>query len=291
MCSACATMRLFSSKSAVEQSAALMFAENADRIRAAPISSATSASACPRKLELQYSRSCDPPDATIPSPTTQGDPARGAVELDGRRAGDGRERMAGSVRGGPARTSSAVLQPPAPAVSPDPHSRNAPREARGTGPRARLRAARSARMTGLGSADRLPLGRKGRRRLRERPHSLRRGLPPLVSHSKTKRGEHAGSLGTSTVVIPRPSARSRRGAGRRRTRRAPGREGRALLDGDHYPQCAQHLGVHDLQHVGGVEPLEGLPGCGAIELDAVGEPSGEPAEEKIRVGDGRLEPA
>ena len=48
MCSACATMRPRSSKSAVEQSRrSLMFAENADRINAAPISSATPRSACP----------------------------------------------------------------------------------------------------------------------------------------------------------------------------------------------------------------------------------------------------
>ena len=55
MCSACATMRPFSSKSAVEQSRrSLMFAENADRTSAAPISSATPRSACPRTWSSMF---------------------------------------------------------------------------------------------------------------------------------------------------------------------------------------------------------------------------------------------
>ena len=48
MCSACAIIRPRSSKSAVEQSRrSLMFAENAERTRTAPISSATARSALP----------------------------------------------------------------------------------------------------------------------------------------------------------------------------------------------------------------------------------------------------
>ena len=48
MCSACAIIRPASSKSAVEQSRrSLMFAENAERISTAPISSATARSALP----------------------------------------------------------------------------------------------------------------------------------------------------------------------------------------------------------------------------------------------------
>ena len=62
------------------------------------------------------------------------------------------------------------------------------------------------------------------------------------------------------------------------------------LDGDD-AQRAQHLRVHDLHDVGGVEPVERPLGCGAIELEAVGEPPGDPAEEEVRVGDGRPEPA
>jgi len=48
MCSACATIRPASSKIAVEQSRrSLMFAENAERMSTAPISSATARSALP----------------------------------------------------------------------------------------------------------------------------------------------------------------------------------------------------------------------------------------------------
>ena len=48
MCSACAIIRPRSSKTAVEQSRrSLMFAENAERISTAPISSATARSASP----------------------------------------------------------------------------------------------------------------------------------------------------------------------------------------------------------------------------------------------------
>ena len=55
MCSACAIIRPASSKIAVEQSRrSLMFAENAERMRTAPISSATARSAAADHLQLTF---------------------------------------------------------------------------------------------------------------------------------------------------------------------------------------------------------------------------------------------
>jgi hypothetical protein len=61
MCSACATIRPASSKIAVEQSRrSLMLAENAERISAAPISSAIARSAKPITWSWTFIRASPP---------------------------------------------------------------------------------------------------------------------------------------------------------------------------------------------------------------------------------------
>src|ERR671922_1907380 len=87
MCSACTIMRPRSSKSAVEQSRrSLMFAENEERTRTAPISSAIERSAKPRSwssIFTIWSRSREDECGTIPNPHPPGgDPAGGARQLD-----------------------------------------------------------------------------------------------------------------------------------------------------------------------------------------------------------------
>src|SRR5215475_8476464 len=93
MCSACATIRPRSSKSAVEQSRrSLMFAENEERIRTAPISSAIDRNDAPitcSRIGAITSLTRDHPAGTIPSPLPPGgDPQCRPVEFEQGRAGD-----------------------------------------------------------------------------------------------------------------------------------------------------------------------------------------------------------
>src|SRR6187200_2888191 len=93
MCSACAIRRPWASKRAVEQSRrSLMLAEKAERMRAAPISSATARRALPSTWSSMFTLSSpfgQPQCGTIPNPHPPGgEPARCAGELDQPRAGD-----------------------------------------------------------------------------------------------------------------------------------------------------------------------------------------------------------
>ena len=90
MCSACVTILPASSKSAVEQSRrSLMFAENAERMSAAPISSAIARSAAPitwSSMSITTSsgaRACRARRSRPPSPPG---PSGRAVELEHLRA-------------------------------------------------------------------------------------------------------------------------------------------------------------------------------------------------------------
>ncbi len=60
----------------------------------------------------------------------------------------------------------------------------------------------------------------------------------------------------------------------------------AALDGDD-PERTQHLGVHDLDHVGRIEAFERPLRRLAVELDAAGEPPRQATEQEVRVRDRR----
>ena len=97
MCSACVTMRPRSSKSAVEQSRrSLMFAENAERMSAAPISSAIARSDAPMtcssmSINASSARTSVPCRVRLARPAV-GDPRGRAVELEHLRSARARAR-------------------------------------------------------------------------------------------------------------------------------------------------------------------------------------------------------
>ena len=63
----------------------------------------------------------------------------------------------------------------------------------------------------------------------------------------------------------------------------------SALDGDD-AQRAQHLGVHDVDYCGGVDPVQRTFGGGPVELHAAREALRQTAEQEVRVRDRRLRP-
>src|SRR5215211_7075531 len=292
MCSAWATIRPRSSKRAVEQSRrSLMFAENAERINAAPISSATARSACPStwsSIVTISSRLRHPPHGTIPNPHPPGgNPAGGAVELDQGRAARFCSRARGKREGRTGRDlrgsngdqlqlAAAVRVAVALLVEPVETLLEA-------------RAERHSELEGLTviAEIRLALCRQ-LSHLAQRPHLAPDVIASLVADCEAERGEHPGGLryehGLDPKVVgeiagvkgPRAAERNQREVAWIPT----------TLDRND-AQRAEHLRVDDADHVGWVEAGQCPLSCGGVELEAVRERRRKPAEQQVRVGDGR----
>ena len=158
--------------------------------------------------------------------------------------------------------------------------------------------ASSSRARGDCELERLPavaeVGRAGGGQLAgllERDEVRAHGIPPLVRDDEPERRQHAG--GRRHEHRPEPelvgeSARVQRPGA------AEGDEREvawivAALDRDD-PQRPQHLRVHDLDHRRRVEPVERTRGGVPVELEPARELRGQPSEQEIGVGDGRLRP-
>ena len=289
MCSACATIRPRSSKSAVEQSRrSLMFAENAERTSTAPISSATARRDAADDLQLDLtllSRHASRPSVrTIPSPHPPGgDPAGGAVELDEQPGPRRAERLrGGSSSSGPGRTS-AVRTATSSTPARGRRSRSAPRARGGTPRRDRLPADRQlerlSAVTQVGFARRRQLPR-----LRERardttaprraaPRSRRGRAPRGRPRPRERAPSHPELLG-ELARVQRPGAAER---DEREVARVV-----AALDRDDAKRT-QHLGVDDRDDRRRVDPTEGALGRVPVELD----PARELAPAAVRAAGSR----
>ena len=232
MCSAWAIIRPRSSKSAVEQSRrSLMLAEKAERMRTAPISSATARSALPRTCSSMFTsrealQRADPIRGPRPP---GGNPAGGAVELDDGRARAPRAASApASASVGPRRTSAVRTATSSIGRARGRRSRSAPRGRGGTRPPDR-------RPSGTVSSNDWPgsAGRPRRRPAARRPPPAGRAcerdaVAPLVARDETERGEDAGGLGHEHRPDPELLGERARvqWARRRRRRRARSRADR-----------------------------------------------------------------
>ena len=280
-----------SSKSAVEQSRrSLMFAENAERISTAPISSATARSAQP------ITCSCDVHvRVTTSEPSRQSRPTQPAG-IQAVAPSSSTTPVAGPRRAG----ASVAGAAPAPRRHVGrPHARRARAAGRGR----RSRSAPRARGGTLGdvAAERdgqlERLARRSGRRPRPRPaaprsverHDERAHLvAPLVADGEPERGEHAGGRGDEhrrDLRAP-PRARTRAAAPAPPKATSAKSRGSSPRSTETTRSAAQHLRVHDLDHVGrvGVDPRERALRRGAVELEPAGEPSRQPAEQQVRVG-------
>ena len=208
MCSACVTMRPRSSKSAVEQSRrSLMFAEKAERMSAAPISSAIARSDAPITCssigDHRVLRRTSVPCAVGLARPAGGDPGGRAVELEhlGPRAAS-RRPVDGEAGAG--------VPPPsarrrARSRARGRRSRSAPRGPRGTAPRDASERDRQLERLARVAEVRLALVR-GAHGVGERRHVRPHGVAPLVGGDEAERGQDAAAAGTSTVVMPSSSA-------------------------------------------------------------------------------------
>ena len=213
MCSACATIRPCSSKSAVEQSRrSLMLAEKAERISTAPISSAIARSRAPITCSSTgYRHSPPSPQTSVPSrPSRPPSPsATQAVEPSSstRPAGRGRRRAGRAASTcGPGRVS-AVRTATSSSGRPGPRTRTAPR-ARAWKRSASARPERHGELEGLACVAEVGLalvgqlaGRPRAGRRRERTVSRRSSPAARPSARRTP-----AAAGTSTVRMSSSSA-------------------------------------------------------------------------------------
>ena len=274
------------SKSAVEQSRrSLMLAEKAERMSAAPISSATARSALPRtwssifrrhalvRIRVLFpsltpthpggSQQVAPSSSTTAGPVTASGSPGGKLELRARADLGGSHGDELDRRGRGRR------------------SRTAPRARGGTPRRGRPRAAPSARRTGRGSAGRPRRGRQlagllERDRRTRRTRSRRSSLATRPSAERTP-----AAAGTSTLPIPSSSASAHACSGP-----APPNATSAKSRGS-WPRSTEtsrsareHLGVDDVDDAPGSKPPSARSAARAVELEPAGKRAGQPAEQR-----------